>query len=267
VISSLKSYAPATLEHSMKTCALADRSPIASFILECPAFWQPRTFAITRYLSAAFAVAYPLVAHIAASRDSLALTLLAIALLAAATLMPALVRGNIPAWLAAAGIAFSCWLLWRMSLPVLPLYIAPVLVPAFMAWVFGHTLSAGSVPLIARLIRALHADDEPEPAVWQYARALTLAWTLFFIALASSNLLLAAFAEPGGLLLASGISPALTVPRQWWSLFANVLGYVLVALFFVIEYAYRRHRFPKQPYRNFFDFLRRMSAVMPQLLR
>jgi hypothetical protein len=56
------------------------------------------------------------------------------------------------------------------------------------------------------------------------------------------------------------------VPLGWWSLFANLIGYLLVAAFFLIEYAYRGRRFPQQPYRNLFDFLRRMLAALPELV-
>jgi uncharacterized membrane protein len=135
--------------------------------------------------------------------------------------------------------------------------------------VFGMTLRPGRTPLISQLIRLLQApgDDEPESAVWAYARRLTAAWTAMFVALATFNLLLAAFVEPDGLLRASGIEPRIAVSHEVWSLFTNLLEYLLVAAFFVIEYAYRRQRFPRQPYRNMFDFLRRMLAVMPRLTR
>jgi hypothetical protein len=80
------------------------------------------------------------------------------------------------------------------------------------------------------------------------------------------NLLLALLVAPEGLLLAAGITPPVTVRQQVWSLFANLIGYVSIASFFVLEYAYRRRRFPQQPYRNFIDFIGRTIAVSPQLL-
>ena len=40
-----------------------------------------------------------------------------------------------------------------------------------------------------------------------------------------------------------------------------------ITLFFLIEYAYRRQRFPRQPYRNMFDFIRRTLAAMPVIRR
>jgi uncharacterized membrane protein len=213
------------------------------------------------------AVAYPVVAHLAVVRASITLTVTAIALLIAVAMLPALARGSTSAWLSMPVLGAALWSLSRSMHPMLPLYIAPVLVPAFMAWVFGQSLLAGQTPLISQLIRALHPPgEEPEAAVWPYARALTLSWTALFIALAATNLLLAALAEPDGLLLAGGITPPITVPQEWWSLFANFIGYLLVAGFFLAEYVYRRRRFPRQPYRNLLDFLQRMLAAMPKLV-
>ncbi|NLG77208.1 MAG: ketosynthase [Xanthomonadaceae bacterium] len=215
-----------------------------------------------------FACAYPIVAHLAIASGSTRWTIAAIALLAGAALTPALVRGRVVAWLCVPVLAAACWVLVRVATPVMLLYVAPVLVPAFLAWFFGQTLVGGRTPLIARLIELVHRDREPpEPAVWPYARRLTRAWTIFFIALALANLTLAALANPHGLLLAAGLHPWITVPQYWWSLFANIIAYLAVAAFFAIEYAYRRRRFPQQPFRSLYDFLRQVGAVMPRLLR
>lgn len=220
-----------------------------------------------RRLNILLALAYPVIAHVAVARESVDLTVVALGVLAAVMLLPSLFRGRIAAWIAVPVVVACCWWVAHTALPVLPLYAAPVLVPAFLAWAFGHTLLSGRTPLIAQLVRALHAPgEEPPSGVWAYARKLTLAWTILFIVLASSNFVLALLAEPDGLLLASGIQPPLTVPQEWWSLFANLIGYLVVAAFFTIEYAYRRYRFPQQPYRNMFDFIRRTFAALPRLL-
>src|SRR5262245_36871967 len=221
-----------------------------------------------RRLTTWLAFGYPLLAHAAIASDSLALTIGAVAMLGLVMLLPGLVRGGVGAWLGLPMLALACWWMSTTTVPVLPLFVAPVLVPAFMAWVFGHTLSPDRTPLIEQLIRALHAQSEqaPDPDVWPYARRLTLAWTLLFVAIASLNFLLALLAEPDGVLLSAGVRPPWTVPLEWWSVFANLLGYVLVAVFFLIEYAYRRRRFPQQPYRNMFDFIRRMLAALPELV-
>jgi uncharacterized membrane protein len=220
-----------------------------------------------RPLTTALAFVYPVLAHLATAKNSAALTIAAIALLAAVTLLPSLTRGSAAAWLALPVVAAGCWWLSQLAVPVLPLYVPPVLVPAFLAYVFGHTLIGGRTPLISQLIRVLHAPgDEPESAVWSYARRLTAAWTALFFVLAVLNLALAALAEPDGLLLAAGIRPPLAVPREWWSLFTNLIEYLVVAAFFLGEYAYRRQRFPRQPYRNVFEFVRRMLAAMPRII-
>jgi uncharacterized membrane protein len=203
-----------------------------------------------RQLTVAFAAAYPLVAHLAAARNSVRLTVAAVALLAVSALLNSLLRGRVAAWVTILIAIAACWALARNSLRLLPLYVPPVLVPAFLAWVFGQTLLPGRTSLIERLVHLLHAPDAvPEPAALVYARRLTLVWTVLFIVLAVTNLLLAAFAEP-----------------EQWSLFANLIAYVIVVAFFVVEYAYRRRRFPRQPYRTMLEFLQRLLISLPGLL-
>jgi uncharacterized membrane protein len=228
----------------------------------------PLTDRAARYCGAALALAYPVSAHFAAARHSIRFTLVAMAILAGAVLVPSLIRGRLAAWLGLPVAVALLWLLSRSRSDLLPLYAPPVLVPAFLAWVFGHTLAGRQTPLIAQLVSLLHAPgDEIDADVWPYARRLTVAWTLLLGALATTNLVLAAVVRPDGLLLAAGVTPPFTVSLEVWSLFANMLGYLLVAAFFLAEYAYRRRRFPKQPYRNFFDFLARTIAASPRLLK
>jgi uncharacterized membrane protein len=225
--------------------------------------------AAVRQITTALSFAYPVLAHLAIARNSAGLTIAALTLLAAISLLPGLARGAAAAWLAVPLLGAAYWWLSSVDQPVLPLYLPPIFVPAFLACVFGNTLRPGRTPLISQLIRVLHApgDDEPEPAVWSYARRLTAAWTTMFVMLATFNLLLAALAEPDGLLRASGIEPPFAVSHETWSLFTNLIEYLLVAAFFVIEYAYRRQKFPQQPYRNMLDFLRRTVAAMPRIRR
>lgn len=217
----------------------------------------------------ALALAYPFIAHFAVVRNSMALLVVALALLIVVPMLPALGRGSVTAWTAIPAVVAGLWWVSRSTHATLPLYIAPILVPGFMAVVFGSSLLAGQTPLIEQLIRIMEPGDPggvPEQQVWAYARTLTGAWTLLFVAISATNLVLGLLAEPDGLLLAAGIVPPLMVPEMVWSLFANVIGYLLVAAFFVIEYAYRRQRFPRQPYRNLLEFLLRVLAAMPLLI-
>ena len=101
--------------------------------------------------------------------------------------------------------------------------------------------------------------------MWPYARRLTLAWAVLLSSIALINLLLALFVEDG-LLSAAGIASPLIIAQPVWSTFANLIGYLLIAGFFVCEYVYRRRRFPRQPYRNFLDFLRRTIAASPRVI-
>jgi len=221
-----------------------------------------------RQVTTALSFAYPVLAHLAIARNSAGLTIAALALLAAISLLPGLARGAPGAWLAVPPVIAAYWWLSNVEQPILPLYMPPIFVPAFLAYVFGNTLMAGRTPLISQLIRLLHAPgDEPDSAVWSYARRLTAAWTVLFVALATFNTVLGALVEPDGLLRAAGIEPRLAVSHETWSLFTNLLEYLIVAAFFLLEYAYRRQRFPRQPYRNVFDFVRRMLAAMPRVGR
>jgi uncharacterized membrane protein len=213
------------------------------------------------------AVGYPLLVHAAVVTRSQALTAACLGWLALLVLLPALVRGNPAAWLAAAGAVVTVALILRGSWIWLPLYAPSILADFFIAWVFGHTLFAGRVPLIERLARLVHPPDAPlDPAVVPYARRLTLCWAVLLALLGVVSLFLALYAEPDGILLLLGRRPAVVIPQRAWSLYANFLEYLIVGVFFVAEYAYRRRRFPDQPFASFFDFVRRMIAVAPAAL-
>ncbi len=221
---------------------------------------------VRRILAVALTLAYPTLAHAASLLHSPALTVASVAVLAAAMLFPPLADGRRWTWaaipLAAAAIAG----LARIDAAGLVLFLPPVLLNLFLAWLFGHTLARGSVPLIERLVMLLQPPGvAPEPGVIPYTRRLTQAWTALFLLLAVSSLVLAACATPGGLLESAGIRAPFAVRHETWSLFANVLNYGIVAAFFVLEYAYRRRRFPHRPYRNFAEFLRRVAAAGPAL--
>lgn len=150
---------------------------------------------------------------------------------------------------------------------VLLLYLPPVVINLGLAWLFGHTLVGRRTPLIAQLVRLLHAPGAVlDAGVVPYARRLTFAWAALFVALAITNAALALFATPDGVLLLAGVGTPLPVPREWWSVFANFANYAIVVAFFVAEYLYRQQRFPDQPYAGFVDFCRRAAAAGPVLL-
>lgn len=215
----------------------------------------------------ALAIGFPLIAHAAVVTRNGSLTLVSLAVLTLLVMLPRLVRWSPAAWLAVPVVVGALTLLWRAHAEWLPLYVTPVIVNFFVAWVFGHTLAAGQVPLIERLARLLHEPDTLSDDIRQYARKVTLAWTLLLCALGLLNLTLALVAEPDGILALMGVPRPFSVSVETWSLFANCLDYLIAGAFFVAEYFYRNARFPGQPYRNMFDFVRRAVAVGPRALR
>jgi len=216
----------------------------------------------------ALALAYPVLATWAGLSHRPGPTAAAVTVLLLLVLLPGLARARAWAWLALVAGAAGLWLLVQNAQAQLVLFLPPVALNAAFAWLFGHTLGAGRMPLIERIVRLLHPPSEPLPAgVLPYARRLTAVWTALFACLALVNAVLALCAVPGGVLGRIGIAPPWPVPLAAWSWFANVLNYLLVAALFALEYAYRRRRFPDQPFRGFGDFLRRMAALGPALWR
>jgi uncharacterized membrane protein len=94
-----------------------------------------------------------------------------------------------------------------------------------LAFGFGRSLLAGQVPLCTHWASMIHGPlSEP---VLRYTRSVTLAWTIFFVAISLASALLYVLA-----------------PLRVWSLFSNFLTLPLAALMFAIEYELRRRRLP-----------------------
>lgn len=89
-----------------------------------------------------------------------------------------------------------------------------------LAMLFGRTLFGGREPLVTTFARIAHGGLTPQLA--RYTRQVTVAWTLFFLALFATS----------ATLYTAGFMGA-------WSLLANLLSPLLVALMFVVEYAVR----------------------------
>lgn len=121
----------------------------------------------------------------------------------------------------------------------------PIAVNLLLGLLFGRTLAPGREPLIARFARLERGADLPDDLA-RYSRTLTLMWTVFFAAMAAVSATLAA----RGSTLA-------------WSLFTNVLNYLLVAIFFVGEYVYRRLRFRHYSHLSPMQVLRRLHLYRP----
>jgi uncharacterized membrane protein len=204
---------------------------------------------------------YPLLAHVAALTGRPAWIAASLGLLVVLVLMPALRSGRALAWIVLAAAAWGLRVAVASGQAMSLLMLPPVLLNGFMAWLFGRTLRDGQMPLIERAARAMRGPGANlADEVVAYTRGVTQAWTALFVLLTAVNLALAALARPGGLLLAAGFDPGVSVPLGAWSLFANVLSYVFIGALFAIEFVVRGRRFPHQPYSGLVDFVRRLAA-------
>lgn len=105
------------------------------------------------------------------------------------------------------------------------LFLPPIVINLGMMALFAATLHPDSMPLVERLMRLEYKDALPLP-LQRYGRQLTWIWAGFFASMALASLLLAWLA-----------------PLHWWSLFANVLNYVFIAVLFIGQYLYRFLRY------------------------
>lgn len=220
------------------------------------------------WLRIVLAVAYPLLAHLAAATGTGWIAGLAAFDLVLLVLAPALLLARAWAWSALLAVAVA--LAWLATTPqaLLPLLLAPPAFVAMAAWAFARTLQPGRIPLVGQIASALDgvAWDDLEPDVRRYTCSVTWAWGLLLAALASADLVLALLATPGGLLARLGVEVPWPVSEAQWSWFANIGDYVVIGGFMLGEFAWRRRRFP-QAGRDFIGFLRGMAGLGPAFWR
>jgi uncharacterized membrane protein len=94
-----------------------------------------------------------------------------------------------------------------------------------LAAVFGLSLARGRQPLCTRLAEVVRGRLGPD--VLRYTRAVTLAWTLFFLAISLVSTVV-----------------FLSASIDVWSVFANFLWLPLILLMFVAEYLVRLRKLP-----------------------
>jgi len=201
----------------------------------------PSSFARTALAAAAVAAWQALAHHAVATPGEhglgLAMALLpplAVALAAAARSPHR--RWPLPLW------ALVAAALWAARTPLAQhfawgLYLEHVSFNLGMAWVFGRTLASGRVPLCTQF--ATMARGSLTPAVARYTRQVTVAWTMFFVAIAAVSTLMFAVA-----------------PIVAWATFANYLALPLVGAMFVAEHGCRRFALPRERHSGMLDAIR-----------
>ena len=124
------------------------------------------------------------------------------------------------------------------------LFLPPLLIIFSLFVVFSQSLTEGKTPLISLYAKLL--GDRLEERHLRYNRKLTIAWSVFFFTMGTSSILLALFGTFDN-----------------WSLFTHVISYLLVAVFFVIEFFYRKHHFAGEVEGGFFQFIIKIIKIRP----
>jgi uncharacterized membrane protein len=171
---------------------------------------------------------YPVALHIAiinGYRHAAVWLLLAVAAIHTLFVLVAL-RHKMIDLLAPAILLLALINLWMGKLSVL--YLPPILMSAALFIFFGRTLLPGEESLIGRFARKIEGIGDRRSL--DYARGLTWLWTLFFAAMLIESLLLARFAS-----------------IETWSLFTNLINYLLMVALFLLEYLYRMIYFRRLP--------------------
>jgi uncharacterized membrane protein len=188
-------------------------------------------------------LAYPVLVHLAVILHRVELQWLALCCLVAVPLYAKLKAGSAGAWLLLIAAIASLYLLTQAGGSKYLLFLPPVILPALAAWFFGRSLAAGKLPLITHIAIVTRSDELP-PELALYTRRVTWLWTLLLSGLA---------------LLSAGL--ALWAAPETWSLFTNVLNYVILAVVFPLEYLYRRLRFRHLQHAGFIGFIRSVAAT------
>jgi uncharacterized membrane protein len=188
-------------------------------------------------------VAYPLLAHLAVLRADSHLQWLALVCLSAVPLYPGLRALRWTSWLLFLSVSALLYALSWLGGGQYALFIPPVLFPLVMGLMFGETLLPGRTALISRVASAVRKEPLP-PELLRYTRAVTALWTALLMYIAVSSAIL-----------------ALAAPLPVWSLFANLINYLMVGVLFVLEYGYRRWRFRHLEHPGFIAYLRLIARV------
>ncbi len=181
-------------------------------------------------------ICYPLCVHLGIVAQQAIWQWLAIVCLAGGIQYTGLRQGSVFAW--AVLLLVIAAALWMIShkLAHYIFYLPPIVLPLLIGTGFLRTLMPGEVPLVTAIGREVHGQLPPN--LERYTHRVTLFWFLFLLAMA----------------IVAALLPWLGTPLIW-SWFSNCLNYVLVAVVFVGEYAYRRWRFSDFPQPSFRDYL------------
>jgi uncharacterized membrane protein len=190
-------------------------------------------------LAAGACLAYPVLCHIAAVSADARWAAAGIVLVGWTILSS---RRSMVFSAAAAMVLAGSAIAFATIAPAALVYAPPAALNLALCALFGATLGAGREPMISRFARIEHGGNLPSELA-QYTRILTIMWSAFFALMAGISISLALWANP-----------------MAWSLFTNLVNYLLVLLFLVLEYAYRRVRYRHYPHASLTGLVRRLHG-------
>lgn len=197
---------------------------------------------ILRWLGiAALIIGYPLLAHY--TNQSHSASLGALVAISPVVLLALVFAWHSPQYIIMLGIVMLAGITLWAGWPTLEqhfglvYWLQHVSMQLILFMTFARTLIAGRQPLCTRFAEAVHAPLSPQHEI--YARQVTVAWALFFAAMALTSTLLFFLA-----------------PLTIWSFFANFMTLPLVALMFIAEYWVRRWVLPEMRHARILDAVR-----------
>ena len=179
---------------------------------------------------------YPVLIHLSVVLQQPLLRVPALVLLTAGIAYKGLLRKSRAAWITLITVVLVTLAASQINEWLYAFYLPPVLIPALIASVFIRSLLPGREPLVTAIGERARGPLTVE--MRSYTRIVTLMWAIL---LCSMTLL--------------GIVLPLTAGEHIWSLYTNVISYLLVAVFFVGEYLYRRFHFKDHDHPGFRQYL------------
>jgi uncharacterized membrane protein len=192
------------------------------------------------------AIAYPAILHTGVIKDNLypaaMMLLLALVLWGGLELMK---RRLIGWFLILVSILGSVWLLMEQPNTIKLLQLPPIFINGAMFLLFSMTLFPSQTPLITRFAQMLHENKQPlNEDESHYTRMVTLFWSGMFAFLTIESVLLASLAS-----------------REIWSLFTNLINYMLVFVAMIVEYRVRVWRLPNVEHPGFLKFVQMVRRI------
>lgn len=166
-------------------------------------------------------IGYPLLVHAAVVQQLAWLEALAIGYLFFLLFLPAMRSGRWWAFLCVGLASVGAFVFTHSGWGIYFLYLPPVLMHSFMCAIFAQSLRAGRKPIVLAVAEQIRGEIPPNLQV--YSRRLTIFWALLFAVMGLLSVILAIFAQP-----------------EWWSLFTNIVSYLVVGFVFVAEFVLRR---------------------------